>query len=93
VKISEGIGVSLLTWNSVKKAGIWPSWAPVAKRRAEVNRTPLTPPKVDNATNTGITHLQPPNKRSPKTCKVVGDRFSLILRISNKFGSVTALKQ
>lgn len=69
VNISEGIGVCFSMWKSVKNAGIWPSCAPVANNRAEVNRTPFTPPKVDNATNTGITQLQAPNRRSPKICR------------------------
>lgn len=54
-------------WKSEKKAGMCPSCAPVANSRAEVNKTPLTPPNVDSATNTGIIQLQPANKRSPNT--------------------------
>lgn len=69
--MSDGIGVCLSTWKSVKNAGMCPSCAPVANRRADVNSTPLTPPKVDNATKTGITHRHPPNRRSPKTYKII----------------------
>lgn len=70
VNMSEGIGVCFSMWNSVKKAGIWPSCAPVANNLADVNKTPFTPPNVDSATNTGITQLQAPNSRSPNTCQI-----------------------
>lgn len=70
VNISDGIGVCFSTWKREKKAGIWPSCAPVANNRADVNRTPFTPPKVDSATNTGISQLHPPNRRSPNTWKI-----------------------
>jgi len=33
----------------------------------EVNRTPLTPPKVESATNIGIIHAMTPYRRSANT--------------------------
>lgn len=66
VKIREGMGVCCLTWNSWKNLGRCPSWAPVANRRADVKRTPFTPPKVLNATKMGTIKARGPKTRLPK---------------------------
>lgn len=67
-KISEQIGVCFLMWNKAKNDGKWPSLAPVAKSRAEVKMTPLTPPKVLSATKIGISQLSFPKTLLPNVC-------------------------
>lgn len=66
--ISDGIGVCFLTWNSAKNVGRCPSLAPVAKSRAEVKITPLTPPNVLSATKIGINQLNEPKTLLPNVC-------------------------
>ena len=46
-----GTGVALSTCIQVNRDGIWPSLAPTMNNLEAVRRVPLTPPKVEQATN------------------------------------------
>ena len=49
--ITLGTGVALSTCIQVNRDGIWPSLAPTMNNLEAVRRVPLTPPKVEQATN------------------------------------------
>ena len=49
--ITLGTGVALSTCIQVNREGIWPSLAPTMNNLEAVRRVPLTPPKVEQATN------------------------------------------
>lgn len=75
VKISDGIGVILSTWIKLNKSGKCPSWDPVRNTLADVNRIPLTPPKVDKATKIGTSQCRLPNILAPKETATAGEEM------------------
>ena len=66
--IRHGIGVSVLKFINDIILGIWPFLAATKKSRDEAKIPPLTAPKVEQATKTGIIHDITPRNRSPKVC-------------------------
>ena len=49
-----GTGVALSTWMQVRRAGIWPSLPPTMNSLLAVSSVPLTPPNVEQATNSAM---------------------------------------
>ena len=58
--ITEGIGVTLSTWIMANTDGIWSSLAPAKNSLEVVRMLPLTAPKVERATNIGMSQAAPP---------------------------------
>lgn len=52
------------------RSGRWPSWEPVRNSLEDVNRIPLTPPKVERATKIGTSQCSLPNVLAPKICEI-----------------------
>ena len=56
-----------------KLDGKWPSLAPTKNNLEEANIQPFKPPKVDNATDTGMIHWKIPSVRSLKVTATAFD--------------------
>lgn len=73
-KSKLGMGVKYLRLIIAKLRGRWPLRAPTKKRRDEAKMPPLRPPKVDNATDNGITQAKLRGKtRSPNVTATAFD--------------------
>jgi hypothetical protein len=71
-------------------AGRWPSRAPTKKHLDEAKMAPLSAPKVEQATNTGITQDMTPSVLSPNNCQ--GSRWQWAKRHSSKSSEVVWFK-
>ncbi len=65
----QGIGVLLCMLSSAIALGMCPQRAPAKNSLEEVKMPPLTDPKVEQATNRGITHHIGPSMRYAKVYK------------------------
>jgi hypothetical protein len=62
-RLGIGVRVEVVIKDIVR--GILPSLAPTKKSLEDAKIPPFTDPKVEHATNTGMTHAIGPNKRYP----------------------------
>jgi hypothetical protein len=66
IKRIDGIGVKHLTLISEIAAGRWPFLAPTKNNRELAKIAPFSDPKVEQATNNGISQANIPSILSPK---------------------------
>jgi hypothetical protein len=73
MKRIEGIGVKHLTLINEIAAGRWPFRAPTKKSLELAKIAPLSDPKVEQATNSGISQANIPNILSPNVTATAKD--------------------
>lgn len=71
----DGMGVRHLMLISEIAAGKWPFLAPTKNNRELAKMAPLSDPKVEQATNNGISQANMPNILSPNVTATASDAW------------------